>query len=65
MANKGMEKVEIYRFQLENIKDALRVVANAYNCRDKVTCTDRMVTQAEKFAENALEGNIDKRVEYI
>jgi len=36
-----------------------------FNCRDKVTCTDRMVTQAEKFAENALEGNIDKRVEYI
>ena len=61
---KGMEKIEIYRFQLENIKDALRVVANTYKCRSKVTCLDRMVTQSEKFAENALEGNIDKYVEY-
>jgi len=61
---KGMEKIEIYRFQLENIKDALRVTANTYKCRDKVTCLDRMVTQAEQFAENALNGEIDKKVQY-
>lgn len=60
-----MEKIEIYRFQMENIKDALRVVANTYKCRKKVTCLDRMVTQAEKYSQNALDGNIDDVVGYI
>lgn len=60
-----MEKVEIYRFQLEMIKDALRVTANTYNCRRKITCHDRLVTISEKYAENALEGNIDKKEKYV
>lgn len=60
-----MEKVEIYKFQLESIKDALRVTANTYNCRNKITCHDRMVTQAEQYAKNALSGEIDKQVNYM
>lgn len=60
-----MEKIEIYKFQLETIKDALRMTANAYGCRKGVTCLDRNVRQAEKYAENALEGNIDIQVNYI
>ena len=59
-----MEEVTIYRFQLEAIKEALRVTANAHNCRDLVTCHDRMVSQAEQFAINALNGEKDKRVMY-
>lgn len=59
-----MEEITIYKFQLEAIKEALRVVANTYKCREQVTCMDRMVTQAEKFAENALNGEKDKVVRY-
>lgn len=60
-----MEKIIIYKFQLETIKQALRVTANAYNCRKKESCLDRQVTQAEKYAENALKGDIDKEVGYM
>lgn len=60
-----MKKVEIYEFQLEAIKNALRLTANAYGCRSGETCLDRNVRQAEKYAENALNGDIDKRVNYI
>lgn len=60
----GMEKIEIYRFQLDSIKEALRVTANSYDCRKNKTCLDRMVTQAEQYAENALNGEIDKPVKY-
>jgi hypothetical protein len=60
-----MEKVEIYKFQLESIADALRVTANTYQCRKKATCHDRMVTQAEQYAKNALAGEIDKEVKYM
>lgn len=59
-----MEEVTIYKFQLEAIKEALRVTANAYDCRNKETCLDRMVTQAEKYAENALKGEKDTVVPY-
>ena len=61
----GMEKVEIYRFQLEKIHNALRLTANAYDCREKVTSLDRIVTQSEQYAQNALDGKIDERVNYL
>jgi hypothetical protein len=54
-----MEEIIIYKFQLKAIKEALRVVANTYDCRNQETCMDRMVTQAEKYAENALKGERD------
>lgn len=59
-----MEETTIYRFQLEAIAEALRVVANSYHCREQKTCLDRMVTQAEQYAKNALNGEKDKTVLY-
>lgn len=64
-----MEKITIYKFQLESIKDALRITANIHDSRNKNKdgrgCHDRMVAQAERYAQNALKGNIDERVIYI
>lgn len=64
-----MEEITIYKFQLESIKEALRVTANIHDSRNKKkdgqTCHDKMVRQAEKYAENALNGKKDIRVEYI
>lgn len=65
MADKGMEEVVIYRFQLESIHDALRVTANIHNSRQRETCHDRMVAQAELYAKNALAGEKDKRVGWM
>jgi len=59
-----MEEITIYKFQLEAIKEALRVTANTYECRKKKTALDRMVTQAEQFAENALRGKKNTEVKY-
>ena len=60
-----MEEITIYKFQLEAIKEALRVTANIHNSRKTLeTCHDRMVVQAEKYAENALKGEKDKVVRY-
>lgn len=60
-----MEKVELYKFQLEAIRNALRLTANIYECREGITCYDRQVRQAKKYSENALEGKIDETVSYI
>lgn len=63
-----MEKVEIYKFQLEKIEDALRITANIHDSRKTMkrgrTCHDRLVKQAEQYAKNALKGRIDIRVPY-
>ena len=61
----SMKKIEIYEFQLKTIKDALRLTANIYKCRKGETCFDRQVRQAEKYSVNALNGEIDIRVNYI
>jgi hypothetical protein len=46
-----MEEITIYKFQLEAIKEALRVTANIHDSRNKrkegETCHDRMLRQAE------------------
>lgn len=64
-----MEEIIIYKFQLEDIKDALRITANIHNSRDKKkegrTCHDRMIAQAEQYADNALKGEKDVRVKYV
>ena len=64
-----MEEITIYKFQLEAIKEALRVTANIHASRDNAkkgrTCHDRMVAQAEKYAENALKGEKDTEVQYM
>jgi len=59
------KKIEIYKWQLEKIQNALRMASNIHNSHTKTTCFDRNITQAKKFAENALEGKIDERVEYL
>lgn len=61
-----MEEITIYKYQLETIKEALRVTANIHNSRkSRETCHDRMVVKAEQYAENALKGEKDKEVKYI
>lgn len=60
-----MEEIVIYKFQLEAIKEALRIAANVLDYRTKTTCLDRIVTQAEKYAENALNGNKEQKVNYL
>ena len=64
-----MEEITIYKFQLEAIKEALRVTANIHDSRNKrkkdETCHDRMVRQAEKYANNALKGKKDIVVRYV
>tara|TARA_R110000850_G_scaffold52169_4_gene126346 strand:+ start:2824 stop:3300 length:477 start_codon:yes stop_codon:yes gene_type:complete len=61
-----MEEITIYKFQLESIKEALRITANIHDSRNKLkegeTCHDRMVRQAEKYAENALVGEKNVQV---
>lgn len=59
-----MEEITIYKFQLEVIKEALRVAANSFDCRNQTTCVDRVVVQAEQYAINALNGEKDKEVIY-
>lgn len=60
-----MEEITIYRFQLEEIKEALRMTSNLHNCEKGETCFDRTVRQAKKFAENALDGKKDEKVKYM
>lgn len=60
-----MEEITIYKFQLEAIAEALRLTANMHDSRKGKTCFDRQVRQAEQYAKNALEGNKDKKVNYI
>ncbi len=60
-----MDKITIYKFQLEAISDALRLTANINGCREKKTSYDRQVCSAEKYANNALNGKIDDQVDYI
>ena len=58
-----MKEIVIYEYQLKDIQNALRLTKNIYvdgkKCR---SCYDRMVIQAKKFAENALEGKKDEQV---
>jgi len=57
-----MEEITIYRFQLEAIKDALRITANIHHSSKRVTCHDRQVMQGYHYAENALAGQKDREV---
>jgi len=58
-----MEKIEIYAFQLEAIVEALRLTKNLNKCSSKETSFDRTVCQAQEYAKNALERNIEKIVD--
>jgi hypothetical protein len=56
---KGMDKIHIYRFQAEQIKETFRMVANVLDSRDRKTCLDRDVMVSYGMIENALTGKID------
>ena len=60
-----MKEVIIYEYQLKSIFEALRVTSNIHKSSEGKTCHDRMVRQAYKFAENALNGEYKKEVSYI
>ena len=62
-----MEEITIYKFQLETINEALRLTKRIYVTGKDTpeTCYDRQVKQAKLYAENALNGEIDKRVPYL
>lgn len=57
-----MKELKIYEYQLKHLQDTLRVVANTLNSRSKTTCLDRDVMQSIGMVDNALKGDIDKRV---
>lgn len=59
-----MKELSIYEFQLKVIIDALRLTNNLHNCGEGVTCYDRQVRQAYRYAENALKGLKDEYVQY-
>lgn len=59
-----MEEVTIYKYQLEAIKDALRLTANMHDSRKGRTCFDRQVKQAEQYAINALNGRSEVKYVY-
>lgn len=59
-----MKEIVIYEYQLKAIRDALTLIANTYECREQKSCLHRMLIQAERFAENALNGDKDKHPVY-
>lgn len=59
-----MEEITIYRFQLEEIYDALRMTANHLDSRKGETAMDRTIRDAEQYAINALAGNKELRVQH-
>lgn len=62
MATEVKDMVEIPRWQLKQIEDALRIASNILDSNSKKTSADRDIVQARKFAKNALEGNSDEIV---
>lgn len=60
-----MEEITLYKFQLENIIEALRITSNIHNSTKLVTSHDRQVRSALQYAKNALNGDKDIEVNYI
>lgn len=60
-----MEEITIYKFQLENIIEALRITSNIHNCSKLETSHDRQVRSALQYAKNALNGDKDVEVNYM
>lgn len=73
-----MEEITIYKFQLEVILEVLRLDSQnrqegsllekwtkpTLTRHPPETCYDRQLKQAKKYAENALEGKKDEKVNY-
>lgn len=60
-----MDEITIYKFQLENIIEALRITSNIHNCSKLETSHDRQVRSALQYAKNALNGHKDIEVNYM
>jgi hypothetical protein len=60
-----MEEITIYKFQLENIIEALRITSNIHECSKLETSHDRQVRSALQYAKNALRGEKDIEVNYM
>lgn len=60
-----MEEITIYKFQLENIVEALRITSNIHKCSKLETSHDRQVRSALLYAKNALTGDKDIEVNYM
>lgn len=60
-----MEEITIYKFQLENIIEALRITSNIHQSSKGRTCHDRQVRSALQYAKNALDGDKDREVNYM
>lgn len=65
MVNNGMEVIEIYRFQLEAIQEALRITSRIHNSQNGETSFDRQIRQSSEYVNNSLEGNKDKKSKYM
>ena len=60
-----MEEITIYKFQLEQILEALRITSNIHNSIEGKTSFDRQVRQAKEYATNALNNEKDLIVNYV
>lgn len=59
-----MKKVTIYEFQLKEILEALRITKRIRGEGEVESAYDRVVNQAYRYAENALNGDKDIRVSF-
>lgn len=57
-----MEEITIYKYQLEAIKEALRMAANYGECRKLASCYDRDVMHAVAIVDKVLEGGYKERI---
>jgi hypothetical protein len=57
-----MEEIIIYKYQLKDIQNALRLAIHINGCHNKKdqTCFDRQMLKAKLFVDNALNGKIDE-----
>jgi hypothetical protein len=60
-----MEEITLYKFQLENIIEALRITSNIHQSSKLETSHDRQVRSALQYAKNALNGDKDVEVNYM
>ena len=60
-----MEEITLYKFQLENIIEALRITSNIHQSSKLETSHDRQVRSALQYAKNALNGSKDIEVNYM
>lgn len=56
-----MEEIIIYKYQLKDIQNTLRLAIIINDCNKKETCFDRQMIKAKLFVDNALEGKINEQ----